>query len=161
MDLKKLKALTNNLLEARKNTLEQASQGVIRPYGKLWGMDVFAWNNPQIDALIATIHAFPFPVVWLTPSNLMKTVLEYDATINANIHSVIVYNNSAVKIEREKLDKDVVLQEATDISEAVEQLKNSRMERGVILFCSTGIDAVRSQTVFEAFLNLHQIERLK
>ena len=59
----------DQLLEARQEGLRNAENSSIRPHGKLWEMDVFSWYKPNIHVLANTIHAFPFPVIWVANSS--------------------------------------------------------------------------------------------
>ncbi|MBC9813675.1 hypothetical protein H9Y05_14460 [Crocinitomicaceae bacterium CZZ-1] len=144
----------HNLLEARKKALEQVTHGSIRPHGKLWGMDVFSWMNPDVEALALTIHAFPFPILWLSPSGLLMAVAECDAAIATNIHTVITYDQSSAA---EKSGEILHLITTNDIHQAFQKMNALQFKPGIILFCSEGADSEMYQKAFSNYLELHQI----
>lgn len=143
-----------NLLEARKKALEQVAHGSIRPHGKLWGMDVFSWMNPDVETLSLTIHTFPFPVLWLSPSGLLMAVEAYDADIATNIHTVITYDQ---RTETEKSGEMLHLITTNDIHQAFQEMNALHFKPGIILFCSEGADNEMYQKAFSNYLELHQI----
>ena len=53
------------LLLARQEALRAEKENSLRALGKMWGMDVFTWIDPYPGSISSTIHAFPFPVIWL------------------------------------------------------------------------------------------------
>ena len=53
------------LLQARTEGLK--TQGSpMRPLGKLWGMDVFTWLNPNPGLLVNTLQSFAVKIVMLS-----------------------------------------------------------------------------------------------
>jgi hypothetical protein len=146
-----------SLLDARKEALEKAANGSIRPHGKLWGMDVFSWINPDIDAITSTIHSFPFPIICLATSELLMSIVEKDETILSNIHTVISYENSEVELDRSMFSEIENVQVVNDIHLALDAMSVVRLKRGVILFCSTGTDYMMYENAFKKYLELHQI----
>ena len=142
----------HNLLEVRKEALENVVNGSIRPHGKLWGMDVFSWQNPQLDAITSTIHSLPFPIVWLASTDLLNEAYTNDETILSNIHAAISYEKG---VSKEIVFPDAISSES--IQKAFEVMNENRLKRGVILFCHTGIDSEYYQNAFKAYLELHQI----
>lgn len=144
----------HNLLEVRKEALEQAIHGSIRPHGKLWGMDVFSWENPTAEMIASTIHSFPFPVVWLGDSQLLTSVVEYDASILSNIHAVVSYEG---KLDMSTFQEVGFVSEQTDVQQALQKMSEFRLKRGVVLFCHSGTDSEFYKNAFKTFLGFHQI----
>ncbi len=141
-----------NLLEVRKKALESAVNGSIRPHGKLWGMDVFSWNNPSIEAMNSTIHSFPFPIIWLASAELLTDVVTADSTVLSNIHATISYENQLlIEVDFPNLVK------TNNVQQAFQAMNDFRLKRGVILFCHSGVDSEFHQNAFKAYLELHQI----
>lgn len=148
----------HNLLEARKKALSQVVYGSIRPHGKLWGMDVFSWINPDIEAVSLTIHAFPFPILWLSPSGLFSAVLGHDDSIVTNIQTVITCDESTEStLSKEKLTEDLHLITTNDIHQAFQEMNALQFKPGIILFCTEGADSEMHQKAFSNYLELHQI----
>lgn len=144
-----------NLLEVRKEALNEVAYGSIRPHGKLWGMDVFSWENPHVETIAFTIHSFPFPVVWLASSELLAAVVKFDTTVVSNLHAVISYENEWTDQEGFQ-DLSHVLT-TNDIQTAFQYMNEFRLKRGVILFCHSGTDSEHYEHAFKAYLDLHQI----
>lgn len=143
-----------NLLEARKEALNQVANGSIRPHGKLWGMDVFSWENPNVETIASTIHSFPFPIVWLGDAQLLTTIVEHDASVLSNIHAVVSYDG---KLDTTTFQDVELLSEQTDVQQALQKMNEFRLKRGVVLFCHSGIDSEFYKNAFKTFLGLHQI----
>lgn len=142
----------HNLLDNRKEALGNVANGSIRPHGKLWGMDVFSWNNPTIEVITSTIHSFPFPIVWLASTDLLNEAISHDETILSNIHVAIAYENI-----NSITDKSTNFQTTKDVQTAFQLMSENRLKRGVILFCHAGIDSEHYQHAFKSYLELHQI----
>ena len=75
------------LLQAREEGLKSLQNGVLKPHGKLLGMDVFSWLNPDVHMLMNTLHSFPFPVIWIAQKMDWDALLNLDNTILSNLCS--------------------------------------------------------------------------
>ena len=64
MSEKEIAKIENSILQARKEGLLKASDTTMNSHGKLWGMDVFSWINPNPVVLSATMESFPFPILF-------------------------------------------------------------------------------------------------
>lgn len=146
-----------NLLEIRKKSLEQMVHGSIRPHGKLRGMDVFSWTNPEMEAITSTIHAFPFSVIWLAPSGLLMSVIENDPDIMSNLYGVISYDNTQRVFDSEKFGDVRYVLTTNDVKQAFQEMNALQLKRGIILFCSAGSDVEMYENAFREYLGLHQI----
>lgn len=155
-DMQQIKT-SHDLLEARKEALQQVVHGSIRPHGKLWGMDVFSWTNPDVEAIASTIHSFPFPIVWLAPPGLLMSVVQHDPSVTGNIHTVISYGNTQTDLNKDKFQGVSAVFTTNDVQEAFKQMNVSRLKRGVILFCSAGTDHVMYENAFGEYLDVHQV----
>ncbi|MCO5258763.1 MAG: hypothetical protein M9916_01340 [Crocinitomicaceae bacterium] len=152
-----LTATESNLLETRKEALNQAMSESIRPHGKLWGMDVFSWSNPEIHLIAPTIHAFPFPVVLVAPSSLAMSIMDYDSSLKPNIHAVLAYNDKlhAFNLTIFKPIATVII--ADSVAETLDELENCKLNRGVVLFCSEGAEFEHDKKKFFDFLAINQL----
>ncbi len=148
-------ASKHNLLEAREKALADAVKGVIRPHGKLWGMDVFSWMNPDLEAITSTIHSFPFPLILIGNSSLLSAIEEIDSTIVSNIRTVISYEDN--KDTNFLLNKFETIYIADDVKSALQKMVEYKFTPGVLLFCGEGIDTMMCQNELNNYLELHQI----
>ncbi len=73
------------LLSARQETLQKLQTTAMRPHGKLWGLDVFSWLEPDMELLANTIHSFPFQVVWISNKEILEGVVAADPQILSNV----------------------------------------------------------------------------
>ena len=157
--MKELKTVTTsekNLLEVRKETLKRITTDSIRPHGKLWGMDVFSWANPDIGLISSTIHSFPFPVVFVAPSKLTMSIVEHDQTVISNIHAVVSYEDIHPPFNKVNLDAIEFVDIFNNVKDALNKISERRLKRGVVLFCYEGLDVEHYKKQFNDFLELHQ-----
>lgn len=147
----------HNILEARKKALEQVVHGSIRPHGKLWGMDVFSWANPNVETIVSTIHSFPFSVILIAPSALLMTVVENDPAIVSNLHAVISYEDAQLVFDGKKFEVVQHVFTTNEVQQALLKVNDYRLKRGVILFCSEGADFERYQKAFGEYLEIYKI----
>jgi len=154
--MKKTK-VEHNLIDIRKHAIAQHVHGLLRPHGKMWGMDVFSWSNPELATLADTIHAFPFKVLLVTNQNILDSLLELDDQVVTNLQGVILFQStSALKQEKLKFVANVAY--LNDIKLAFHQMNEWQVPRTIIVFCTEGIDAETQQNEFNRFLDLHQIK---
>lgn len=146
-----------NLIDIRKQAIAQHVHGLLRPHGKMWGMDVFSWSNPEIVAMADTIHSFPFKVLLVTNHNILDSLLEQDELVATNLQGVILFQSTkAIKDERLKFVDNVAY--FNDVKSAFQQMYEWQVPRTIILFCSEGMDAELHQNEFNRFLEVHQIK---
>lgn len=145
-----------NLLDARKEALEQAKYGSIRPHGKLWGMDVFSWVNPEMEVLISTFHSFPFPVVFICDTTLMEACVENDSTFLMNCHQLYTVQTG----DSRQLTLDARYEnkwsEMESLSAVFSAIERNKLAKGVVLFCAEGVDAEVNHSDFLQLLSTHQ-----
>jgi hypothetical protein len=155
--MKKQVATTINLVDARKDALEQAKNGSIRPHGKLWGMDVFSWNNPDMTACVSTIHAFPFPVLLIGQENIIHELLSQDETIKSNVHAFFIWEMHEVTKSTSLNLTDGHASFVVDTTELLlEALTKNKLQRGVVLHLADGKDASFYQNEFQRLLLIQQ-----
>lgn len=148
--------VTDRLLEARQEALSQFKEGTIRPHGKLWGMDVFSWANPNPELVASTIDSFPFPVTWIGEKELFDWVAENHAEIWASIETVVSYNSPGLYLTAEhfKIIRTVV--GAQNVKDALTLFNGIHGKSGVLLFTSSGPEWERINNEFTAFVKMHQ-----
>lgn len=157
--MKELKTITTsekNLVEARKETLNRITTDSIRPHGKLWGMDVFSWANPDLGLISSTIHSFPFPVVFVAPLALTMSIVGHDQTVTSNIHAVVSYEDIHSSFNKINIDSVEFVHTFNNVKDALNTISERRLNRGVVLFCYEGLDFEHYKKQFNDFLELHQ-----
>jgi hypothetical protein len=158
MEKKLTTSVEEQLLNARRSALEASENGSLRPLGKLWGMDVFAWVNPNPGMIANTIHSFPFEVIWMGNESDMYATLGQDNTLCENLNSVIVYDNSGFSFPAEWTAKIANYMCAQDLSDAMELLKVVKASKKVLLFTVSGPEQVENRTQFEEYVKLVQVK---
>lgn len=157
MDQKLDQKIANKLVEHRLESLQENKNGKIRPHGKLWGMDVFSWNNPEIELIASTISSFPFPVIWIGNKELFDWCSMNCPTVWSNVKTVIATDHPGIFFTNEHfLDVSNVVG-TNSTTDALEMMKGLKQKGAVLLFTSTGIEWERNQKMFNEFMDLHQI----
>jgi hypothetical protein len=137
MEIKKKNA-HETLLDARKEGLARAEKQSLRPLGKCWGVDVFAWANPSIPELAATIEYFPFPIVWLGNASAIQKMAEERPLLIQTLQWLAQYDSALFPLNRE-LTKTIPLVSATqNLEEAFELLKGNRQLKTILVFTTHG-----------------------
>lgn len=116
--------------------------GVLKPYGKVMGNNVFTHHQPNLEELVNTLHGFPKPVYWLTSESFtispivqgilsLHTVLKIKPTSSRTENEISIadlshffvehaYQNAMIVIScNEKETKEYAVQ----IEEIIENLK--------------------------------------
>jgi hypothetical protein len=149
-------SIGNRLLEARSESLQQMKELTLRPHGKLWGMDVFSWYQPNVNLLANTLHSFPFPVLWIGNARDIVCTLEEDATVCDQLHAVITFDHSFFTVPYELASKIRNVAGVNNASDAFSLLKALKKKNAVLLFSATGENWKEEKEKFESFLNMHQ-----
>lgn len=149
-----------NLIDIRKESLKNIQTGQLRPHGKLWGMDVFSWANPELEMLSSTIHSFPFSQIIIAPASLLMSLVEYDNSVLTNIHAVISYEDVQQLFDRKKFATIDQVFTTNNLQHAFQKMNEWQEKRKIVLFCSEGIDFESCQTAFKEYLEIHQINNL-
>lgn len=146
----------NQLLEARRESLENAEKYSLRPLGKLWGMDVFTWCNPHVDELVSTVSTFPFPVMWMGNATLVQELAANDATVLQSMAWVAQFDDTRMLLDSE-VAKEIPLITATEnLADALTVLKHVKQSRHILLMTVSGSEWKRDLAEFEQFVKLHQ-----
>ena len=148
--------VVDRLLEARQETLQNHADAVLRPLGKLWGMDVFSWSNPFSGELANTIHSFPFEVIWIGNTVDVKKTLGMDSSLCSNLTAVIAYNANIFGLDREWIYNIKNCAGVESVQEALEMLKAFKESKKVLLFTSSGEDAFANRQDFETYVKMVQ-----
>jgi len=158
MDQKLERKLGDTLIDARKDALKQINHGCIRAHGKLWGMDVFSWGNPEFELVASMIDSFPFPVIWVGNKDIFDWCIEYQPSVWRSIKSVIAVDFSRlIFTQKEFISVENVIG-ISSVDEAFEFLKGVKHKGAVLLFTASGLEWERNYKSFNDFMNLHQIK---
>jgi hypothetical protein len=130
------------LLTARKEALNRAHSD-INPQGKLFGLDVFAWVNPDRMKLIATLESMPFPIHLVTRTDYFTFLTANHNVIFANLSNVYLLEDPTSN--NEKIEGTVV---CSNLTEALFTLGREKA-KGIMLI-------VTSDSNDEALLQLSQ-----
>jgi hypothetical protein len=144
------------LLTAREQSREDHEIGMLRPHGKLWGMDVFTWFKPSKHELENTINAFPFPTIWFGSSKEMNAAFETSEEWHKNISLVCVYNSGKIEFVHDISENTPSILACADINDGLEILKNKKKSKSVLLFTADGEQWKEFKAIFENYLRIHQ-----
>jgi hypothetical protein len=148
--------LEDRLLEARNEGLQNMKETTLRPHGKLWGMDVFSWYKPNIHILANTLHAFPFPVVWIGNRSDIFSTIEEDPSVCIQLNSIIAFDETQLILPSEKLSKIKNIAGVNSLQDAFRLLKYFQKKNAVLLFSASNEDWKKNKLEFEEFLSIHQ-----
>lgn len=94
-------SIADQLKLARKAGLEEVNTNyALCPHGKVAGMDVFSWVNPDIDALNATIASMPYKVIWAATTAQAKDLWKLNGEALKSIETLVIYNSGQVHTEK-------------------------------------------------------------
>lgn len=144
------------LLQARQEALGEMRHGKIRPHGKLWGMDVFSWPNPDHELLCTTIGSFPFPVVWLGTGEQMMDCLERHSELTSNLKSVVAYPTTDLIFKLKNLVAVPEVVGVESMQDALIMVKGLQTSGTILLFTTEGAEWERELADFVNFIDLHQ-----
>ncbi|NVK66094.1 MAG: hypothetical protein HWE22_16000 [Flavobacteriales bacterium] len=89
------------LKQARRAGLEEVKiNAALCPHGKVAGMDVFSWVNPDIEALNAMIASMPYKVIWAATSGQARKFWELNGEGLKRIETLVVYDSGQVHTEK-------------------------------------------------------------
>jgi hypothetical protein len=153
-----MKKLTNqttqaDLLRARKEGLERArSLDAMQALGKWNSMDVFAWANPNFDALPTVISSFPFPVVWVGKQEQIKCAVKYFPEVMESIEAAIVTDKGGVKLQGDEIHFIDRVAGTGDVEDALKLVQSFEEARRVFLFTTEGHEAHAELKTLEDFI---------
>lgn len=157
MDQKLDQKVADKLLDLRKESLQELKNGKIRAHGKLWGMDVFSWINPDIELVASTIESFPFPVIWIGNKELFDWCSHHSPSVWSNIKTVIAIDHPGIYFTNKEYHKVSNVVGTQSTLDALEMMKALKQKGAVLLFTATGLEWERNQKMFNDFMDLHQI----
>ena len=122
----------------------------MRAHGKLKGMDVFSWMQPDQQALVNFMTAIPTSILWVAnPAEIEAVLTDHPDEILNKFQGILSYgeNRTGFMLENEFDNIEVVL------NALMSELKTN----GTLLFTCTENDSEYVSMKINAFLNLVQL----
>lgn len=95
------RSTAEELKQARQTGLnEMNASTALCPHGKVAGMDVFSWVNPDVDSLNAMIASMPYKVIWAATSDQASALWEINAPSLKAIETLVIYDSGEVHSEK-------------------------------------------------------------
>ena len=126
------------------------SQGMgLRAHGKLKGLDVFTWMQPEQNALINFFESIPSGIIWVGNPTEIEAVLSIHSQLTNKFQSILSFgeNRTGFMLENEFLD----------IQEVLNGLMSELTSTGTLLFTCTDSDSEYVALKIAAYLNLVQL----
>ena len=150
----KLKTNVQEELLRSRNEVIQTKSSPMRPQGKLWGMDVFTWINPEPGALLNTLESFPFKVLWMGGVEEVSAILSTDESALKVIDTVVTYNANIFGLNEDWLGSLVNGAGTSNLVDALYFVDYFKAPKTVLLFTSSGEQSAERMTDFENYLQL-------
>lgn len=150
--------IEDRLLESRRESLKQLNNGSMRSHGKLWGMDVFSWSNPDPGIIANTLQSFPFPVIWIGNGSDIVSALKEEELVLNNLQAVITYDSNVFNFEESWLNGIENCAGTKTVSDAIHFLNMFKSPQSVLMFTSSGTCHSENMAHFEDFLKLVQVK---
>lgn len=121
----------------------------LRAHGKLKGLDVFTWMQPEQNALINFIESIPSGIIWVGNPAEIEAVLSVNPELMNKIQSILSFgeNRTGFMLENEFLD----------IQEVLNGLMAELTSTGSLIFTCTESDREYVALKITAYLNLVQL----
>jgi hypothetical protein len=121
----------------------------LRAHGKLKGLDVFTWMQPEQNALINFFESIPSGIIWVGNPTEIEAVLSVHSQLTNKFQSILSFgeNRTGFMLENEFLD----------IQEVLNGLMSELTSTGTLLFTCTDSDSEYVALKIAAYLNLVQL----
>ena len=126
------------------------SQGMgLRAHGKLKGLDVFTWMQPEQNALINFIESIPSGIIWVGNPTEIEAVLSVHPQLMNKFQSILSFGENRTGFMLEN--------EFVDIQDVLNGLMTELTSTGTLLFTCTESDSEYVALKIAAYLNLVQL----
>ena len=126
------------------------SQGVgLRAHGKLKGLDVFTWMQPEQNALINFIESIPSGIIWVGNPTEIEAVLSAHPQLMNKFQSILSFGENRTGFMLEN--------EFVDIQDVLNELMTELTATGTLLFTCKDSDSEYVALKIAAYLNLVQL----
>lgn len=149
-------SIENRLVEVRNESLKKLNETTLRPHGKLWGMDVFSWYNPDINVLTNTLHSFPFKVIWVGNLSDIEKALKIDASISFQLKTIISYDGAGTILLKKEFEKIENVLGINSLKDGFKLLKTFKAKNTVLLYTASEKNWKENKAIFEEFITIHQ-----
>jgi hypothetical protein len=153
MSEKEIAQIENSILQARKEGLLKSGDSSMQSHGKLWGMDVFSWINPNPVVLAATMESFPFPIFWIATSPERNEVLEVNFELNSKIHFSVLLDSKNSENTECVLNTSVLV---SNLNEAFDKINSLKTKPSILLFTYSKSDWEYQKNRFNDYLLMAQ-----
>jgi hypothetical protein len=150
----KLRTDVQEELPHSRNEVVQAKSLPMRPMGKLWGMDVFTWINPESGVLLNTLESSPFKVLWMGGVQEVSKVLSTDDSVLGTLDTVVTYNANVFGLKEDWLGSLVNGAGTSSLVDALYFVDYFKAPKTTMLFTSSGEDADDLLKEFESYIQL-------
>lgn len=150
--------IEDRLLETRRESLHQMNTTSMRSHGKLWGMDVFTWSNPNPEIIANTLQSFHFPVIWVGNGSDIVNALEKQELVLNNLQAVVSYDTNVFNFDKSWLNGIPNCAGTQTLTDAYHFLKMFKAPQTILMFTSSGDNWSENAKDFENFLNLVQVK---
>lgn len=145
-------SLQEQLLAARREGLEKAATPLLRPLGKLWEMDVFAWHHPEIQELAKIMETLPFPVLWLANQSTIKAMAAEFPNVLKKMVWCGQYDSAKFPLPQ-SIAKSMPLISATEsLEDALVLLEGAKQAKHALIFTVASGDWTLQLAIFEDFV---------
>ena len=155
MSEKEIAQIENSILQARKEGILKASDTTMNSHGKLWGMDVFSWINPNPVVLSATMESFPFPILWIASQDEFKETLTQADSLSDKIHYALLLNDD-VQLENKLISTKT--SSVSNMNEAFESINELKIKPSILLFTYSRSDWEYQRRRFIDYLEMAQVK---
>lgn len=156
MDVRKKLDLEGQLLQARRESLERAESFVLRPLGKLWGMDVFVWHNPSVYDLSATLSAFPFPVFLLSNRATLQELAQVDPETLRTVQWCGQYDHPQLNLPGDVMADLPLITGTEQVQDTLRILREMKAPKHIVLYTYKGNEWKTNLEIFETFIKRNQ-----
>jgi hypothetical protein len=128
-------SVQEQLLQARKEGLQEVRETfTMKAHGKISGMDVFSWVNPDAERLHAVLNSMPFKVIWMGTVVQLNELLRFDGKGLENVESLVIYDTSELTTDFNWLKTKLNVACVDGVAEAMTLLAAMKKEERVFLW---------------------------
>ena len=131
------------------DSLRKVKKSNLRAHGKLKGIDVFTWMQPEQSALVNFINSIPTSIIWIGNPAEIEAVLSSHPLIMQKFQSIFSYGQNRTGFMLEN--------EFADIQDVLNGLMTELKSPGTLLFTCTENDSEYVSMKIAAYLNLVQL----
>jgi hypothetical protein len=131
------------------DSLVKSKGAGLRAHGKLKGLDVFTWMQPEQNTLINFIESIPSGIIWVGNPMEIEAVLSVNPQLMNKFQSILSFGENRTGFMLEN--------EFVDIHEVLNGLMTELTSTGTLFFTCTESDSEYVALKIAAYLNLVQL----